>query len=146
LKFSGWVSLIANVIAITGFLIDHWPSRIWRPNPGFWVVLSFVTTAYTLVIWSILTWRRSMRGVVARQPGDNHRSGLFLLNAMAVLPALTAWLFLVLSALNDPVITSTMGWILALAIAWAGTPFLAIGLTWTGATLGALLFEHFREQ
>lgn len=57
---------------------------------------------------------------------------------MAVLPALTAWFYLVLSTLNNPGITTTR-WILALAVAWAGTPFIALGLTWTGTSLGPIL-------
>jgi hypothetical protein len=58
---------------------------------------------------------------------------------MGVLPALTIWLYLALASMNDPVLTTTLRWILALAIAWAGTPFIAMGLTWTGSTLGTIL-------
>ena len=129
---SGWVSLIANLLAIGGFLCERWPLSVWPANPGFWIVLSFVTTAYSLVIWSIWTWNRGLHGAAQT------RSGHFLLNAMAVLPALTIWLYLVLAALDDAALTITLRWILALAIAWAGTPFVAMGLTWTGSTLGPL--------
>lgn len=144
LTFSGWVSLIANVLAITGFLIDHWLLSAWQPDTGLWVVFSFVTTTYTLVIWSTWAWRRSMRADVARQSDDNIRGGLFLLNAMAALPALTIWFYMVLTTLNDPVLTTTLRWILSLAIAWAGTPFVAMGLNWTGAAVGSTLSDKTR--
>jgi hypothetical protein len=139
LTFSGWISLIANILAIIGFLLDRWLLSVWQPYRGFWVVLSFVTTAYALVIWSIWTWRRSIGEDGIQKSVDKVRGGVFLLNAMGVLPALTIWLYLALASMNDPVLTTTLRWILALAIAWAGTPFIAMGLTWTGSTLGTIL-------
>jgi hypothetical protein len=135
LTFSGWISLIANLLAIAGFFLERWPPSIPQPNQGFWIVLSFVTTAYSLVIWSMWAWQRSTeRGL--QQADGGVRGGIFLLNAMAALPALTIWLYLALAALD---LTISLRWILALAVAWAGTPFIAMGLTWTGATLGPIL-------
>lgn len=142
INFSGWVGLIANLLAIAGFLLDRWPPSVGQLGQGFWVVLSFVTTAYTLVIWSIWIWRRSVDRE-SQQAADSLRGGVFLLNAMAILPALTVWLFLALAPLN---LTVTLRWVLALAIAWAGTPFIALGLTWTGSTLGPFLNRRSRRH
>ncbi len=142
ITFSGWISLIANALAIAGFLIDRWPLRFWQPNRGLWVVLSFVMSTYTLLIWSIWTWNRSSDSDGDRLAQKQGRAGVFLLNAMVTLPALTIWLYLVLAVLDDAALTITLRWILALAIAWAGTPFVAMGLTWTGATLGPLVIPR----
>lgn len=138
LKLSGLISLIANLVAIGGFLLDRWPWRTRETSPGFWVVFTFVTTAYVLVLWSSWTWRWSNQQHDPYRPAGSSHAGAFLLNTMAVLPALTAWFYLVLSTLNNPGITTTR-WILALAVAWAGTPFIALGLTWTGTSLGPIL-------
>jgi hypothetical protein len=143
---SGWVSLIANLLAIGGFLFERWPFPGWQANPGFWIVLSFVTTAYSLVIWSIWIWDRSGVDPPGAASVAQTRSGLFLLNAMAVLPALTVWFYLVLAVLDNAALTITLRWILALAIAWAGTPFVAMGLTWTGSTLGPLAAPRSGDQ
>ena len=136
LLFSGWISLAANVLAITGFLLDRWPLIFPGPNHGLWVVLSFITTTYSLVIWSTWAWRRSGGRPSPDHAGQGARGGAFLLNAMAVLPALTVWLYLALGALE---LVPSLRWILALSIAWAGTPFIAMGLTWAGATLAPVL-------
>ena len=120
LTFSGWISLIANLLAITGFLLNHWPWGTWQPSQGFWIVFSFVTTVYSLVIWSIWTWRRSMGNDALQHTANKMRGGVFLLNAMAALPTLTLWLYLVLAALDDLLGTSALRWILALAIVVVG--------------------------
>jgi hypothetical protein len=125
---------MANLAAITGFLIERWPSAGWQPNPGLWVVISFVTSAYAIVTQSNWVWRRWQQGIDSRQPTENNRGGLFILNAMAALPALTVWLYVLLSALNVPV--------LALAVAWAVTSFVAINLNWTGETIGPLASDQ----
>ena len=113
--------------------------RIWRPNQGFWIVLSFVMTTYTLLIWSIWTWNRSNHGDGGQLAQKHGRGGVFLLNAMATLPALTIWLYLVFAVLGDEIIPVTLRWILALAIAWAGTPFIAMGLSWAGSALSHII-------
>jgi len=105
-------------------------------------VISFVTSAYAIVTWLNWAWRRWQQGIDSRQPTENNRGGLFILNAMAALPALTVWLYVLLSALNVPVLATTTRWILALAVAWAVTPFVAIGLNWTGETIGPLASDQ----
>lgn len=136
LKLSGWISLIANIVAITGFLIDRWPWNNRQPHHGFWVVISFIATAYALVLWSTWTWRRSNPRSDPEGAVEFNRASSFLLNALVTLPALTIWFFLLFASLDEPVLDSTLRWILALAVAWVGTPFVAMALIWVGATIG----------
>jgi hypothetical protein len=74
LTFSGWISLMANLVAIVGFVIERWLAMSWQPNPGFWVVLSLVTTAYALVSWSIWIWRRP-KNEMGPQPATGSKQG-----------------------------------------------------------------------
>ena len=141
LLVSGWVSLLANVLAIAGYFGADGALAGWRPDPGLLVTGSFLTLAYALAVWSVWVWRRVRLSSVEK---DAMRSAHFLLTALAALPALTLWLYLLTGALLAWPLGTVQRWMIALGLAWFFTPFAALGLMVLGEILGPLL-QH-REQ
>ena len=132
---TGLIGMVANILGILTYLETHlWPAR--KPEPGSILVVSFLLMAYSLAVWSAFCWRW-----VTRQPGRfrNGRSIRVLLHALAAFPPLTLWSYLLLSMIGTPGTTTTEQWLLALALAWVETPFVAISMTARGEALGPLL-------
>jgi hypothetical protein len=132
---TGLIGMVANILGILTYLETHlWPAR--KPEPGSILVVSVLLMAYSLAVWSAFCWRW-----VTRQPGRfrNGRSIRVLLHALAAFPPLTLWSYLLLSLIGTPGATATEQWLLALALAWIETPFVAISMTALGDTLGPLL-------
>jgi hypothetical protein len=132
---SGLVGMAANIVGILSYLESHpWPVR--ELEPGLLLVVSFLLMAYSLAVWSAFCWRW-----ISRQPGRfrNGRSVRVLLHALAAFPPLTLWTYLLLYAIGSPETTTTEQWLLALAIAWIETPFVALGMAAMGEALGPLL-------
>jgi hypothetical protein len=141
LLVSGWVSLLANVLAIAGYFDVGGVLAGWRPDPGLLVVGSFLTLAYALAVWSVWVWRRvGLPSVKA----EAVRSAHFLLTALAALPALTLWLYLLTGALFAWPLSTVQRWMIALGLAWFFTPFAALGLMVLGEILGPLLASRGR--
>ena len=92
--------------------------------------------AYSLDVWSAFCWRW-----VGQQAGRIHdgRTARVLLNALVAFPPLTLWSYLLLSVIRSPGAATAESWLLALALAWIETPFVAISMTALGDTLGPLL-------
>ena len=139
LWISGWVGLLANVLAILGMLDD----RGWLPwdlGAGASVAVIFVSMAYSLCVWSVWVWKRTHRRANAGAPGV----AAFLLNALAALPLFTLWIVMVIPELIEVEAGSVRGWLLSLAIAWTLSPFAALALNYIGAALGPLMVSDER--
>ncbi|MGD8633105.1 MAG: hypothetical protein PVF85_05995 [Anaerolineales bacterium] len=136
---SGWVGLIANLLAILGTLDEHgWLP--WKLGGGASVVVVFVSMAYSLCVWSVWVWRRTHRHPKIGVPGP----GAFFLNALGALPLVTLWVMLVLPELIEIETGSARGWLLSLAVAWTLSPFIALALNYIGAALGPLMISDER--
>ena len=132
---TGLIGMTANILGILTYLENH-PWAGWRPDAGLLLVASFLLMAYSLAVWSAFSWRW-----VRQQAGCIHdgRSVRALLNALAAFPPLTLWSYLLLSVIRSSGATTAESWLLALALAWIETPFVAIGMNALGDTLGPLL-------
>jgi hypothetical protein len=131
LWISGWVGLLANVLSILGTLDDRgWLP--WELGDGSSVAIVFVSTAYSLCVWSVWVWGRTHRQPQPGSPG----AAAFLLNALGALPLLTLWIVMVIPRLINVEEGSVRGWLLSLAASWMLTPFIAIALQYVGAALG----------
>lgn len=137
---TGLIGMVANILAILGYLSGERSLAGWRPNPGLVLALSIVLMAFGLVIWSTLVWRWNKRDIGTSSP-NGRRAAMFLLNGLATFPLLTFWLDLLFSIVLYVDVPSPQRWLLALAHAWIVTPFAALGLTFVGETLGPLLVE-----
>jgi hypothetical protein len=137
---TGVVSLAANVLAILSTLSENGLFHTWGWDRGLLAVLTFVLAAYTLTIWSTLTWRWTRR-LAANTRGFSRRPAMFLIDSLVAFPLLTAWLemlFLVVFFVATP---PAERWLLALGIAWGATPFLSLGLMSIGEALGPFLVQ-----
>jgi amino acid transporter len=145
LLFSGMVSLVANVLAIAGYFDADGILAGWRPDPGLLVTGSFLTLAYALLVWSVWVWRRAGHSSSRKETA---RGARFLLTALATLPALTLWLYLLAGAVIFGPEGTLQRWMIALGLAWFFTPFAALGLMVLGEVLGPLLLarEQGRDQ
>jgi hypothetical protein len=141
LLISGWVSLIANILAIASYFDVGGVLAGWRLDPGLLVAGSFLTLAYALAVWSVWVWRRA-GGPSAK--ASSMRSAHFLLTALAALPALTLWVYLLTGALLAWPLSTVHRWMIALGLAWFFTPFAALGLMVLGEILGPLLASRER--
>jgi hypothetical protein len=131
LWISGWVGLIANILAILGTLDDRgWLP--WELGGGSSVAIVFVSMAYSLCVWSVWVWGRTQRQPRTVSPGF----ASFLLNALGTLPLFTLWSVMVIPQLIDVEKGSAKGWLLSLAVSWILTPFIAIAMQYVGAALG----------
>jgi hypothetical protein len=135
LMVSGWVSLIANVLGILGHFSGDGAFADLALDGGLLAAGSFLTLGYALVMWSAWSWRRVR---VTRGPGEAARSAAFMLDALAALPVLTLWLYLLEDVLLLP-LASAQRWMMALGLGWFFTPFAALGLMVLGEILGPLL-------
>lgn len=142
LWISGWVGLLANILAILGTLDD----RGWLPwefGGGSSVAIAFVSMAYSLCVWSVWVWGRTQRQPRTGSPGF----AAFLLNALGTLPLFTLWGVMVIPQLIDVEKGSVKGWLLSLAVSWILTPFIAITMQYVGAALGPYFsMENYSEM
>jgi hypothetical protein len=131
LWISGWIGLLANVLAILGTLDDRgWLP--WEVESGASVAIVFVSMAYSLCVWSVWVWSRVQRHPEPGSPG----AAAFLLNALGALPLLSLWIMLIIPELVPVEAGSVRGWLLSLVFAWTLTPFIALALRFVGAALG----------
>lgn len=143
LFLSGVLSLTANVLAILGYFTEQGPFAGWRVDSGLLAALTLVLLLYSLSIWSAYVWRWTTAGEdPARRPA--RRPAAFLINFLATYPLLTIWLYLLFSAALFSQLPTTERWVLAMASAWGATPFLSLGLTFAGETLGPLTMRRGR--
>jgi hypothetical protein len=134
---SGVVSLAANILAILGYFTEL---PAWSMDSGMLAALSLILLIYSLSMWSAFVWRWTTAGLRTDRPAAR-RSANFLINILATYPLLTIWLYLLFSATLFSGLPTTERWILAMASAWGATPFLALGLTVIGETLGPLTMK-----
>ncbi len=134
--------MIANVLGILGHFSGNGAFAALALDGGLLAAGSFLTLGYALVTWSAWSWRRvrSTRGA-----GEAARSAAFMLNALAALPALTLWMYLLEDVLLLP-LTSAQRWMMALGLGWFFTPFAALGLVVLGEILGPLLSVNGHED
>ncbi len=137
---TGAVSLVANVLAILSTLSEDGFFRIREWDRGLLATLTFVLAAYTLTIWSTLTWRWTRR-LATNTRGFSRRPAMFLLISLVALPLLTAWLKMLFSVVLFVATPPAARWLLALGIAWGATPFLSLGLLSIGEALGPFLVQ-----
>jgi hypothetical protein len=137
---TGVVSLTANVLAILSALSEDGLFRTQEWDRGLLAVLTFVLAAYTLTIWSTLTWRWTRR-LAANTRGFSRRPAMFLLNSLVAFPLITAWLEMLFSVVLFVATPPAERWLLALGIAWGATPFVSLGLMSIGEALGPLLVQ-----
>jgi hypothetical protein len=135
---TGLVGLIANALAISSYLFSQGRPAGWRPDPGLLLVLAFIALAYTLVFWSALAWRWIQRRQ-GRPLRSDTRPPAFLLNALATYPLMALWTYLLLATAFQVEASTTQRWLIALAVTWALSPFVALGLIPVGEALGPLL-------
>jgi hypothetical protein len=136
LVVSGWVGLIANVLGILGHFSGDGVFAGLELDGGLLTAASFLTLAYVLVVWSAWTWKRVQ---VSHAPGESARNAAFMLDALAALPALTLWLYLLEDVVLWIPLTAAQRWMMALGLGWFFTPFAALGLVVLGEILGPLL-------
>jgi hypothetical protein len=134
---SGLVSLATNILAILSYFVDGGKLDGWRPDPGLLAVFTFALLAYGLVIWAVAVWRWTQPQASVRARRDR-RVAAMLLNGLATFPLLSLWLYLLLSLLRV-VDSSTERWLLSLALAWMGLPYLSLGMVSIGEALGPFL-------
>lgn len=138
LILTGVVGLIANALAISSYLFSRGGWTRWQPDPGLLLVLAFIALAYTLALWSAWAWRWIQRRQ-GRQPRADTRGPAFLLNALATYPLMALWTYLLLTTAFQLEASTTQRWLIALAVTWALSPFIALGLIPIGEALGPLL-------
>lgn len=138
LILTGVVGLIANALAISSYLFSQGRLTGWRPDPGLLLVLAFIALAYTLALWSAVAWRWIQRPQRAT-PREDTRGPAFLLNALVTFPLMALWMYLLLTTAFQVEASTTQRWLIALAVTWALSPFVALGLIPVGETLGPLL-------
>jgi hypothetical protein len=141
LIITGVVGLIANALAISGYFFGQGRLTGWRPDPGLLLLLAFITLAYTLTLWSAWTWRwiRRRQGT---QPRIDTRGPAFLLNALVTYPLMALWTYLLVETAFQLQASTTQRWLIALAVTWALSPFVALGLIPVGEALGPLFTPH----
>lgn len=135
---TGLVSLIANLLAILAYFSDTGLFAGWRPDRGLLVALTFVLLAYGLATWSALVWRWTERRARHLMPRSRHAAAL-LLDGLAAFPLLALWLHLLFSTALGTGVRASELWLLALAVAWMVTPYIALGMRAAGEALGPLL-------
>jgi hypothetical protein len=135
---TGAVSFVANILAILSTLFEGGLFRIREWNRGLLAVLIFMLAAYTLTIWSTLTWRWTRR-LPANTRGFSRRPAMFLLDSLIAFPLLTVWLEMLFSIVLFVAMSPAERWLLALGIAWGSTPLLSLGLINIGEALGPFL-------
>jgi hypothetical protein len=138
LIITGVVGLIANALAISSYFFSQGQLPGWQPDPGLILVLAFIALAYTLVLWSAVAWRWIQRRQ-GRPPRPDTRPAAFLLNALVTYPLMALWTYLLLATAFQVEATTTQRWLIALAVTWALSPFIALGLIPVGEALGPLL-------
>lgn len=134
------VGLIANALAISSYLFSQGRLTGWRPDPGLLLVLAFIALAYTLALWSALAWRWIQRHQ-SLPPRSDTRPPAFLLNALVTYPLMALWTYLLLATASPVGVSTTQRWLIALAVTWALSPFIALGLIPVGEALGPLLAD-----
>ncbi len=132
------VGLIANALAISSYFFSQGQLTGWRPDPGLLLVLAFIALAYTLALWSAVAWRWIQRRQ-GTQPRTDTRGPAFLLNALVTYPLMALWTYLLLTTAFQLQASATQRWLIALAVTWALSPFVALGLIPVGEALGPLL-------
>jgi hypothetical protein len=137
LIFTGAVGALANIVAIASYLSGALPPR-WQLSSGLVLAGTFVLLAYSLTIWSSLTWRWARARPNASTPASR-RWALFLLDLLLAFPLLVLWAYLLVSTLAPASLPIDQRWILGLALAWIASPFAAFALVAIGDALGPLL-------
>ena len=137
---TGFVSLAANVLVILSALSEDGLFRAQDWDRGLLPVVTFMLAAYTLTIWSTLTWRWARR-FAANTRGFSRRPAMFLLNSLVAFPLITAWLEMLFSVALLVAAPPAQRWLLALGIAWGATPFVSLGLLSIGEALGPFLVQ-----
>jgi hypothetical protein len=138
LIITGMVGLIANALAISSYFFSQGQLPGWQPDPGLILVLAFIALVYTLALWSAVAWRWIQRRQ-SRSPRTEPRPVAFLLNALVTYPLMAMWTYLLLATAFQVGATTTQRWLIALAVTWALSPFVALGLIPIGEALGPLL-------
>ncbi len=135
LILTGLVGLAANLLAIVAALGGRLLPALGRPDPGLLAALAFVALGDGLALWSALVWRWARRHASPAR----RRTAAAWLNALAGLPLLTLWLYLIFGAALYADLPATHRWLLALLHGLLLTPPLALALVSIGEALGPLL-------
>jgi ABC-type amino acid transport system permease subunit len=134
---SGLISLTVNVLAILSYFSEEGVFADWHIDPGMWAAIIFVLMAYSLITWSVLSWRWT-QGRAQGGKRKVRRSAAFLLTALAAFPLLTVWLSVLFSLVIFTEASPPQRWLLAMGCAWGVTPFVSMGLVIIGEILGPL--------
>jgi hypothetical protein len=135
---TGLIGLVANLLAIAGYLTGRQALGGWHPDPGLLAALTFVLLAYSLIIWSALTWRWMHLRAEAPTPTPR-RAAMALLNALVAFPLLTFWLDLLFSIVLYVDVPPAQRWLLALLHAALVAPLVALACSAIAEALGPLL-------
>jgi hypothetical protein len=138
LIFTGAIGALANIVAIASYLSGALPLARWHLSSGLVLAGTFVLLAYSLTIWSSLTWRWA-RARPGATTAASRRGALFLLDLLLAFPLLVLWAYLLVSALSPASFPIDQRWILGLSLAWIASPFAAFALVAIGEALGPLL-------
>ncbi len=140
LIFTGVIGTLANLLAIISTVSGRLPLTLarWHVSNGLLLAGTFVLLAYSLTIWSSLTWRWVRARPETAAPASRH-AALFLLNLLLGFPLLVLWAYLFISTLAPTTFPIDERWMLALALSWIGAPFTAFAFVAIGEALGPLL-------
>jgi len=138
LILTGVIGTLANILAIASTLSGALPLARWHLSSGLMLAGTFVLLAYSLTIWSTLTWRWARARPGAATPASRH-AALFLLNLLLGFPLLVLWAYLLINTLAPAAFPADERWILALALSWIAAPFTAFAFVAIGEALGPLL-------
>jgi hypothetical protein len=135
---TGIVSLVANILAILGYISKEKPLFGWRPDRGLLTALTLVLLAYGLSMCSVLIrrWAYGVKQAPKRKP---RYIAAYLINGLIAFPLITLWLQLLFSVVIFTEVSPTERWFLAMGFSWGVTPFTALGLVAMGEALGPLL-------
>jgi hypothetical protein len=138
---SGLISLTVNVLAILSYFSEGGAFADWHIDPGLWAAIMFVLMAYSLITWSVLSWRWT-QGRAQGSKRKVRRSATFLLTALATFPLLTVWLSVLFSMVIFHHASPPQRWLLAMGCAWGATPLITLGLISIGEILGPLIHHQ----
>lgn len=138
LILTGALGALANIVAIASTLSGALPLARWHISSGLVLAGTFVLLAYSLTIWSTLTWRWARARPGAPTPASR-RAGLFLLNLLLGFPLLVLWAYLLVTTLAPTTFPADERWMLALALSWVTAPFTAFAFVAIGEALGPLI-------
>src|SRR4030042_1225058 len=98
LILTGVIGALTNILAIISYLRGALPLARWKLSSGLVLAATFVLLAYSLTIWSSLTWRWARARPSSTTPASR-RGALFLLNLLLAFPLLVLWAYTLISTL-----------------------------------------------